>query len=245
MTQQDPTDRIYAQPMGEVTDFAFDSRVARVFPDMIRRSVPGYDTVIDMTGVLAAQCVQPDSTCYDLGCSLGASLLAMHRGLKAENCRLIGIDNSPEMLQQAQQYMPPDDSPPPVELRCADVTQVEISNASMVVLNFTLQFIAPRQRLNLLARIRNGLLPGGILLLSEKIRFADPQQEALQIDMHHAFKRANGYAELEISQKRSALEKVLLPETLQQHQQRLAQAGFRRSERWFQCFNFVSMVAWR
>ena len=110
--------------MGEVADFAFDSRVARVFPDMIRRSVPGYDTVIDMTGVLAAQCVQPDSTCYDLGCSLGASLLAMHRGLKAENCRLIGIDNSPEMLQQAQQYMPPDDSPPPVELRCADVTQV-------------------------------------------------------------------------------------------------------------------------
>ena len=115
----------------------------------------------------------------------------------------------------------------------------------MVVLNFPLQFIAPRQRLNLLARSRNGLLPGGILLLSEKIRFAAPQQEALQIDMHHAFKRANGYAELEISQKRSALEKVLLPETLQQHQQRLAQAGFRRSERWFQCFNFVSMVAWR
>ena len=244
MGTPDSTDRIYADPRAEVADFAFDRQVARVFPDMIRRSVPGYDTVIDMTGVLAAEYVQPDSCCYDLGCSLGASLLAMHRGLQTGRCRLIGIDNSAEMLQQARNYLPLDDSRTPIELRCADVTQVEISNASMVVLNFTLQFIAPPKRLELLNRIRRGLLPGGILLLSEKISFADPRQQALQIEMHHAFKRANGYGELEISQKRNALDKVLIPETIERHRERLAQAGFRRSQRWFQCFNFISLVAW-
>lgn len=244
MTEPESTDRIYADPRDEVADFAFDRQVARVFPDMIRRSVPGYDTVIDMTAVLAARYVQDGSRCYDLGCSLGASLLAMHRGLQAEDCRLIGVDNSVEMLQQAKSYLPLEDTRATIELRCADVTEVEISNASMVVLNFTLQFIAPPQRLQLLSRIRRGLLPGGILLLSEKISFDDPRREALQIEMHHAFKHANGYATLEISQKRNALENVLIPETIGLHRERLAQAGFQRSERWFQCFNFVSLVAW-
>ena len=244
LTEVDTTDRIYREPRAEIDDFVFDREVARVFPDMIRRSVPGYGTVIDMTAVLAARYVQAGSRCYDLGCSLGASLLAMHRGLQAERCRLIGVDNSAEMLQQARSYLPLDDRHTSIELRCADVTEVEIGNASMVVLNFTLQFIPPQQRLALLSRIRAGLLPGGILLLSEKISFDDPRQEKLQIELHHAFKRANGYGELEISQKRNALERVLLPETLECHKARLAQAGFRRCELWFQCFNFVSLVAW-
>jgi tRNA (cmo5U34)-methyltransferase len=116
-------------------------------------------------------------------------------------------------------------------------------NASLVTLNFTLQFIPLAQRSLLLSRIHAGLRPGGILILSEKIRFDDPQEEQLQIEMHHAFKRANGYNDLEISQKRSALDNVLIPETLEQHRTRLKQAGFRRADLWFQCFNFVSLVA--
>jgi tRNA (cmo5U34)-methyltransferase len=131
----------------------------------------------------------------------------------------------------------------PVEIVQSDIRAVRIERASVVVLNFTLQFLPPEERLPLLTRIRSGLLPGGALILSEKLAFADPRQQALHVEMHHAFKQAQGYSALEISQKRTALEKVLIPETLEQHKQRLCQAGFASSEVWFQYFNFASLIA--
>ncbi len=245
MSDDSQQDRIYATPREAVDAFVFDEQVAQVFPDMIRRSVPGYATVINMSGVLAAAYVQPESNCYDLGCSLGATTLAMHRGIQQPGCRVIGVDNSPEMLQQAEARIDEVQGRSSIELRCGDICDTPIENASIVTLNFTLQFIPLAQRLPLLQKIHAGLRPGGILVLSEKIRFEDEEEERLQMEMHHAFKRANGYNDLEISQKRSALENVLIPETLQQHQTRLKQAGFQRADVWFQCFNFISLVAHR
>ena len=236
-------DSIYATQLEKVDSFVFDHRVAEVFPDMIKRSVPGYPTVIAMTGVLAAEYVQPNSRVYDLGCSLGASSLAAQEGITAPGCEIHAIDNSREMLDQAQQRLSSESARTPVQFICENVLDSEISNASMVILNFTLQFIETTQRLALLKKIRSGLRPGGILILSEKIAFTDSTEESLQIDMHHAFKRANGYNDLEISQKRTALENVLIPETLEQHFQRLENAGFSRADLWFQCFNFVSLIA--
>ena len=245
MSPDDRKDRIYAEPRESVADFRFDRRVAHVFPDMIQRSVPGYATMIKMISVLAAEYVQPNSLCYDLGCSLGASSLALQRGIRSPGCRIIAVDNSPDMLERARQQLPPGTSTCPIELVCADILDLEILDASMVVLNFTLQFIVPERRLALLQSIHQALRPQGILVISEKIRFTDREQELQQSRMHHAFKRANGYDDLEISQKRSALENVLIPETIDQHRQRLSAAGFQRSDLWFQCFNFVSLIAHR
>ncbi|WP_428610167.1 carboxy-S-adenosyl-L-methionine synthase CmoA [Sedimenticola sp.] len=243
MSHKSEQDRVYADPREQVDHFVFDQQVARVFPDMIGRSVPGYDTVINLSSVLAAQTVQPDSRCYDLGCSLGATAQAIQNGIRVPGCRIIAVDNSPAMLEQAVKRLPQTADKTPIDFVCADISDIQFANASLVTLNFTLQFIPLEQRTALLSRIRNGLRPGGILILSEKICFDDPQEEQLQIEMHHAFKRANGYNDLEISQKRSALENVLIPETLEQHRERLKQAGFSRANLWFQCFNFVSLVA--
>ncbi|MGL5770696.1 MAG: carboxy-S-adenosyl-L-methionine synthase CmoA, partial [Plesiomonas shigelloides] len=123
------------------------------------------------------------------------------------------------------------------------IRQVKIENASMVVLNFTLQFLPPDDRQALLNRIYAGLRPGGALVLSEKFSFADQTIGDLLFDMHLDFKRANGYSELEISQKRSALENVMLTDSVETHKARLQQAGFEHAEVWFQCFNFGSMLA--
>jgi tRNA (cmo5U34)-methyltransferase len=244
MDNNSDRDRIYADPMHSATEFVFDERVARVFPDMIRRSVPGYATVINLCGVLASRYVKPGTHCYDLGCSLGATTLALQGGIAAGGCRVFGIDNSMAMLEQAKTRIAQvEKKSPSIELICSDVLDVEIRNASMVTLNFTLQFIPLEQRLRLLKNIFNGLNPGGVLVLSEKIAFPDIEEESMQMEMHHAFKRANGYNDLEISQKRSALENVLIPETVDNHRKRLLEAGFRRSDLWFQCFNFVSLVA--
>ncbi|MFT5722400.1 MAG: tRNA (cmo5U34)-methyltransferase [Motiliproteus sp.] len=240
-------DRLYANPLDTIVDFAFDEQVVGVFSDMINRSVPGYATVIKSLGILAARFAQPDSLCYDLGCSLGAATLAMHQQVRQPNCRFIAVDNSVAMLKRCREHLQVaaslDDSEPRIDLICADILDIEIQNASVVVMNFTLQFIAPEQRQALLQKIYTGLKPGGVLLLSEKIALANDASEQRLTDWHHDFKRANGYSDLEVSQKRSALEQVMRPESLALHQQRLSDAGFTEIQPWFQCFNFVSMVA--
>jgi tRNA (cmo5U34)-methyltransferase len=236
-------DTIYSAPLEQLIDFRFDERVVSVFPDMIQRSVPGYATMINNIGVLAARYAMPDTRCYDLGCSLGAVSLSLRQSLKGRECNIIAVDNSAAMVEKAKEVIANDKGDVPVELICADINDIEIRQASVVVMNFTLQFIAPELRQALIQRIYDGLIPGGILVLSEKLAFDDERTNQFHIDSHHDFKRANGYSDMEISQKRSALEKVLIPETLAAHQSRLSQAGFSFIEKWYQCFNFVSMVA--
>jgi len=237
-------DELYAQPQAApVAPFQFDHHVAQVFPDMIRRSVPGYGLTLAMLGPLAAQYAQPHSRVYDLGCSLGAAMLAM-RPYLPHNCRLVGVDNALPMLRQCRVQVQADPHPAPVDLVCADLCAFPVVNASLVVLNFTLQFIPPAQRLSVLCALRQGLRPGGVVVVSEKIALPTPGEQSVCTQLHHAFKRANGYSALEVSQKRAALEAVLLPESLATHQTRLHQAGFARSLVWFQCLNFASLLAW-
>ncbi|MEN8168108.1 MAG: carboxy-S-adenosyl-L-methionine synthase CmoA [Pseudomonadota bacterium] len=243
MAGKSEQDRLYAEVHPGIADFVFDERVAGVFPDMIRRSVPGYSTIINMIGTLAVQRVKADSRCYDLGCSLGASALAIRRGTGNRACRIIAVDNSPAMLQRARRYIDTDGGSTPIDLVCADIQHIRILDASMVVLNFTLQFVPIENRKGLLQAIHEGLRPAGVLVLSEKISLPTSRAQNLFSDMHHAFKMAQGYSELEISQKRTALDRVLIPETLETHKKRLREVGFNTVEVWFQCFNFVSLLA--
>ncbi|MEH6444180.1 MAG: carboxy-S-adenosyl-L-methionine synthase CmoA [Oceanospirillaceae bacterium] len=236
------TDNIYATTTDKQT-FSFDGQVAEVFPDMIQRSVPGYNDILKNTAKFAQRFVTDNSQCYDLGCSLGASSLAMSSGIEATNVKIIGIDNSEAMLARCHHHIDAYKHRTEIELQVGDISQCTIENASMVVLNFTLQFIPQKDRAALLSKIYQGLNPGGVLLLSEKVCFENPLDNALMIDLHHQFKRENGYSELEISQKRSMLENVLVPETLNEHISRLSNLGFSRSQCWLQQYNFVSIFA--
>ncbi len=237
------TDTLYASELRQVEDFCFDTSVAEVFSDMIQRSVPGYSTIIATIGELASRFVTPESRVYDLGCSLGAGALSVRKRVEHDQFTLIGIDNSKEMLERCRRNLNAYVGHGQIELRCEDILDSKIENASMVILNFTLQFLAPEQRERLLATIYDGLNPGGLLLLSEKIRSEDPLLDEQLIALHHQFKRAQGYSELEISQKRAALENVMRPDPLATHFARLQQAGFAHVSSWYQCFNFTSMIA--
>ena len=236
-------DTIFSAPIAQLGDFSFDERVAEVFPDMIQRSVPGYSNIIATIGMLAKRFIQPNTQAFDLGCSLGAATLSMRRNIDVEGVRLIAVDNSAAMIERCRRHIDAFRSDTPVDIIEGDIRQVKIENASMVVLNFTLQFLPPDDRQALLNRIYAGLRPGGALVLSEKFSFADQTIGDLLFDMHLVFKRANGYSELEISQKRSALENVMLTDSVETHKARLQQAGFEHAEVWFQCFNFGSMLA--
>lgn len=235
-------DDIYQSALDRVPSFQFDQAVARVFPDMIKRSVPGYAETVAMSGVIAGRYAQDNSNLYDLGCSLGAVTLAMRHSIRAQHCTLVGIDNSASMIERAKHFVALDDAQVPVHLECADILHYPLIKASVTALNFVLQFIAPSERLGLLKSIAQATLPNGVLILSEKICFS-PEQQALQQELHWDFKRANGYSDLEIAQKRSAIEDVLIPETEATHIERLKQAGFSQVIRWYQCFNFASFLA--
>jgi len=238
-------DNIYSEYRDKVADFVFDEKVAGVFEDMISRSVPGYAAIAAMTKVFAEKYAQPDSVCYDLGCSLGACTLAMRKGIDKPNCRIVAVDNSAAMVARCRANAAKDPQGPAVDVVEADVRNVTIENASVVVMNFTLQFLPPEDRSALIERIYNGMLPGGVLILSEKIAFEDPGRQAFETDMHHEFKKLMGYSDLEVAQKRRALENVMVPEPLQTHRDRLLNAGFSRTYLWFQCFNFMSLAAFR
>lgn len=242
---QDPKDTLFAAPFDQISGFVFDRKVVDVFPDMIKRSVPGYATIIHMVGQIAERYAKPDTKIYDLGCSLGASTLAMRHRVPCAGVKIVAVDNSPDMTAQCQQIIAADSGVVPVEVKCANIQEIDIHNASICVLNFTLQFIPVADRAVLLAKIAQGLNPGGVLILSEKISFEDPHQNQLQIELHHHFKKTQGYSDLEIAQKRAALENVLIPETMANHQKRLLECGFSSAEPWFQCFNFTSIIAFK
>ncbi|MCC8365774.1 carboxy-S-adenosyl-L-methionine synthase CmoA [Xenorhabdus sp. PB61.4] len=246
MSNQDPhnqRDSLFSAPIANLGDWSFDERVAEVFPDMVKRSIPGYSNIISMIGMLASRFVTPDSQIYDLGCSLGAATLSIRRNIDVDGCRIIAVDNSPAMVERCRRHIDAFKAKTPVEIIEQDILDTDIQNASMVVLNFTLQFLQPDDRQKILNKIYAGLKPGGVLVLSEKFNFEDQNIGELLFSMHHDFKRANGYSELEISQKRSMLENVMRTDSVETHKSRLTQAGFQHSEVWFQCFNFGSLLA--
>lgn len=243
------TDRVFATERLP-TAFAFDDQVASVFEDMINRSVPGYSTIISMIGVLAERYCGAGSTIYDLGASLGGASFAVAQQLPHDDYRIIAIDNSEAMTSRLSAKLAAlgksgDKETSRIECRHEDLRDSKIEDASMVILNFTLQFIEPAAREALMRKIYDGMRPGGLLVISEKIQFPDPALNELFIDLYHRFKETQGYSKLEISQKRAALENVLIPETLAAHRERLNGAGFHSVDTWFQCFNFASMVAFK
>lgn len=236
-------DKIYTDSMAHMADFRFNAQVADVFTDMIERSVPGYRSIITMIETLTEHYAKPGTNLYDLGCSLGGATLSMRRGMTVDGCRITAVDNSESMIERCAKAMERDHNPTPVDTVCADIRDIEIENASVVVLNFTLQFIPTADRTAMLKKICDGMVPGGVLILSEKVIFEDDHLDKLLFDIHHDFKRAHGYSDLEISRKRTALENVLIPETIPTHKKRLLEAGFTSTDVWFQCFNFMSMLA--
>ena len=237
------TDLIYASPRDTVAPFEFDEAVTEVFQDMIQRSVPGYQTTLEMISLVAQRFAQPNTVGYDLGSSLGASTFAMRHGMNLDGCKIVAVDNSQPMMTKFRSLLQATPSGIPVQTIVDDIQNVEISNASMVTLNFTLQFIPKAQRLKLLTQIHDGMVANGALVISEKIVFPDAKEQELQTDLHHSFKRANGYSALEVAQKRSSLENVLIPETIEEHRIRLNAAGFKHVYVWFQCFSFISILA--
>ena len=225
----------------DIADFRFDKEVVEVFDDMVRRSVPGYDSMIQMIGLITRMYGQDNTNYYDLGSSTGAISLAIALNNKHQKNTFFAIDNSEEMVSKCQQNL--ESKIDNLKAICADINQIHIENASIVVLNLTLQFIDVKDRSNLIKKIYEGLNPGGVLIISEKIHFEDKETQDQITNLHIDFKKENGYSELEIANKRQAIENVLITDTKAIHIERLKDSGFKDTSCFFQCLNFVSFLS--
>lgn len=239
-----PRDVIFATPLDELASFSFDEQVASVFPDMIKRSIPGYSQILGMTGVIAKRYVPEGGRIYDLGASLGATTLSVAQQLEhLSEVEFITVDSSTAMTERCKHILAKNLPQRAITTLCGDIRQLEYQPCDLILLNFTLQFLPPKDRQTLLGKLYQALRPGGALIISEKIHFQDPRQAQLLYELHHDFKRANGYSDMEISQKRTALEDVMLTDTPEQHQKRLLETGFSFASQWFQYLNFASFLA--
>jgi len=234
-------DTLYAESRKSVAPFEFNQQVAEVFQNMISRSVPGYALTLNLIGQIAAEYSQTSSNCFDLGCSLGASALKLQQ-YAAQDCNVIGIDSSSAMTDKCLQQLTALGLADQITLRCEDISETAITNASIVVLNYTLQFIEKSAREPLLNKIYQGMLKGGVLLLSEKVSHPHSETEKLLTDLHLNYKRQQGYSEMEIAQKRTSLENVLIAETEQQHLDRIMRAGFGRVTIINKALNFTTFL---
>jgi len=223
--------------------FEFNERVAEVFDDMLDRSVPFYKQVIEMTAGILDRSLLAGDAVYDLGCSTGTTLHHLARILESKNLKFIGVDNSKAMLDKALRKAEMFSMSDRIIFVEEDITRVDFSGAGGVILNYTLQFIKPSVRLEFLEKIQNGLRPGGVLILSEKVVSRDKKINEQYLGSYHQYKKRRGYSELEIANKREALENVLSPLSIQENLDMLLQAGFSRAETFFQWFNFASIIA--
>jgi tRNA (cmo5U34)-methyltransferase len=235
-------DRLYRTPTQNVPPFEFNAAVAHVFDDMIHRSVPMYAEIIRRQAQMVQQQYRPGTRIYDLGCSNGNLALALCDGMPAGSFAMVAVDSSRPMLAEFEKRLIAMGRAGDVRAMWGDIREIQMDRASVVVVNFTLQFIPAKDRDALLQRIHAALIPGGVLMFSEKTVHPNPQLSTLEVDFYYRFKRENGYSEMEISQKREALENVLVPETVDAHHDRLRRCGFADIDIWMKWFNFCSWI---
>ena len=238
------TDQIFEQRSIGTGQFSFDAQVADVFDDMISRSIPLYDDVQRIIPRLAELIDHNPVRVVDLGCSTGTSLIQLARSLPDRNLDLRGVDNSQPMLDKCREKLAANQLSDRISLACGDIQSFEFERASMVLMNYTLQFIHLDQRPQLLRRIHDGIQPGGLLLISEKVCHQQSVIDDALTELYFEFKRRNGYSQLEIARKRDALENVLIPCSVNENLDLLQEAGFRRVELLLKWFNFATFVAY-
>lgn len=236
-------DQVFADKKLKIKPFEFNKEVTRVFDDMLNRSVPFYLESIKRQSQLTAEYYQQGTRIYDLGCSHGNVGMLILDQLKSRKFSMVAVDSSRPMIEKYLNRLVKQENTPSVDLVCGFIEDIQIKNASVVVINLTLQFLDKEKRDNLIKRIYQGMNSNGILLLTEKTIHASRVIDDLQKKFYKIFKLENGYSKLEISQKRDALEKVLVPDTIETHKNRILTAGFTTVDVWLKWFNFASMIA--
>lgn len=235
-------DKLFNQSPKNIQPFVFDKKVSEVFDDMLDRSIPFYHQLTEAMGKILSSFIIPEGKIYDLGSSTGALLCHLSNILPERAADMAGIDNSKPMIEKAREKARQFRTSKSVQFINEDIENYNFDNCAVFIANFTLQFINQEKRASMVEKLYDALQPGGLLIISEKVCFDDKVVDENFIDIYYNFKKARGYSDLEISNKREALENVLVPETIEKHIGRLHNAGFSNVDTFFQWFNFAGFL---
>ncbi len=225
-------------------DFQFDQNVAGVFDDMVARSVPFYDELQRMTVEMARHFWQPGTSIVDLGCATGTTLAALSEVFQDEEVDLVGLDNSEAMLDKARERLGTLRGKARHRLICHDVNDgMPVEDASVVIINWTLQFVRPLHRDRVIQDLYERLRPRGCLILMEKVLIESSLLNRLYIDLYYQFKERHGYSQSEIAGKRESLENVLIPYRVEENALLLRRNGFEIVDVFFRWYNWAGFLA--
>ena len=231
-------DKVFAKPIKK--QFEFDEEVAAVFDDMLHRSVPLYDEAQQITEFFALRYLQKGGRLYDLGSSTASLLISIAKKLPHQ-AELIGLDNSQAMIEQATKKISAFGLD--IKLENADILNYDYKAADVIISNYTLQFVRPLVREELVQKIYDNLKAEGVFIFSEKLISHQKRLNKELIDLYYDFKKTQGYSEFEIMQKREALENVLIPYSEEENIVMAKKAGFAHCEAVFRWGNFATFIA--
>ena len=236
-------DNIFGRKLKKIKGFEFNQEVVDVFDDMVSRSVPFYHEIHFIIRDILEKSTFKKGRIYDLGCSTGTTITLMDQHLKktGREAQFIGVDNSSPMLKRCDQKLKKN-KVSNYELICSNIEDLKLNPSNIIIMNYTLQFIPTAKRLEILNNIYKSLKTNGVFILSEKIKSQNTTVNKLMTDLYYDFKKRNGYSELEISQKREALENVLVPLTPKNQIANLKKAGFKKCEVLFRWYNFACFI---
>lgn len=235
-------DNLFSNKINKIKNWSFNKKVTKVFSDMVVRSIPGYYEIIYIINLIAKNFIKPYSNIYDLGCSTGNVCFSISRNIKIKNFQIIAVDKSKHMISFCRRKINIFNKKK-IKLITENILKISIKNASMVILNFTMQFISLNHRLFLINKIYNGINPGGVLVISEKFKFSDKTINNLICNMYQKFKIDNEYSKLEIFQKKIMLKNVMFTEDFKTHKKRLKKVGFNHVELCLKYLNFGLIIA--
>lgn len=224
------------------SDWKFDSEIVPVFDEHVRQSVPMYDEIHRLISDISAWFLEDDTNMYDIGTSTGEVIKNLLDRYPKKNIQLIGVDNSPEMVEKAQERFSERKN---VNINHLDLIRDDCSfeNACLITSVLTMQFIPQRYRQSIINNVYEGLNKGGCLILVEKVVGSNARFNEMWVEMYHEMKLRNGLSEQHVFEKASAIRGVMRPYTLKENIEMLDKAGFKDVDTFFKWNNFVGFVA--
>ena len=226
----------------------FDAEVARVFEDMLRRSIPQLDVMRGLVSDLACRYYRPGTSLVDLGASRGDAAAAFREAAidRGGFSCIDLVEVSPPMAAICRERFRDD---PRIRVHELDLRtgypRMERCGASVTLLVLTLQFVPIEHRIRILSDVWRTTVPGGAVILVEKVIGGDPTSASMLVEEYQAMKRRNGYTQEEIDRKAASLEGVLVPVTARWNEDLLRGAGFRSVECFWRCLSFAGWVGVR
>lgn len=206
--------------------WTFGADTPKNFDSHVRRSVPFYEEGHGLVVQLSDFFVKRDSVCYELGSATGAltkKLAERH----SKSVKWVGLDSEAAMVAQAKTSLDASDKKPGnVQFLNEDINLFPYEPSDFMVSYYTVQFVPPRLRQELLNRVYQSLNWGGAFVLFEKVRGADARFQDILTNLYTDYKLQQGYEPQEIIAKSRSLKGVLEPFSTQGNIDLLKRAGF-------------------